>query len=46
MGDDLDSKVAVQNVTTDVCDTGLVKKRRQFLCILTVEVMDGQVEAW
>lgn len=46
MGDDLDSNVAVQNVITDVCDTGLVKKRRQFLCILTVEVMDGQRETW
>ena len=46
MGDDLDSNVAVQNVITDVCDTGLVKKRRQFLCVLTVEVMDGQMEAW
>ena len=46
MGEDLDIGVAVQSVTTDICDTGLIRKRRQFLTVLTVEVMDGQMEAW
>ena len=46
MGEDLDIGVAVQSVTTDICDTGLVKKRRQFLCVLTVEVMDGGMGVW
>lgn len=46
MGEDLDIGVAVQSVTTDICDTGLIRKRRQFLTVLTVEVMDGKTEAW
>ena len=46
MGEDLGIGVAVQSVTTDICDTGLIRKRRQFLTVLTVEVMDGKMEAW
>ena len=46
MGEDLDIGVAVQSVTTDICDTGLIRKRKQFLTVLTVEVMDGGMGVW
>lgn len=45
-GEDLDSKVQVLAPETTICDTDLVHKRRQFLCVLTVEVMDGEVQQW
>ncbi len=45
-GEDLDKDVQVLAPTTTICDTGLVKKRRQFLCVLTLEVMDGRMENW
>lgn len=45
-GEDLEKDVQVMAPTTSICDTGLVKKRRQFLCILTVEVMDGKMGEW
>ena len=46
IGEDLDIGVQVMAPTTNVCDTGLVKKRRQFLCVLTVDVMDGYRREW
>lgn len=46
VGEDLDIDVQVLAPTTNVCDTGAVKKRRQFLCVLTVDVMDGHRAEW
>lgn len=45
-GEDLDAGVQVLAPQTTVCDAELIKKRRQFLCVLTVEVMDGEMQAW